>query len=78
MHPYATYARYVEAIGLALDSRREGSDPARLLRQALFMLEGAISHMREAAYGMHLPEATRFRRGIKAALTKHGAAGASG
>ena len=67
-YPYATYFEYLEGLRLAVESRQTDVDVESLLRKAATHTTKAIDQMMESAYGMHLREASRFRRSLCKAL----------
>ena len=71
--PLMTYARYLEVLLRAVESRRNGNNTAEVLKGARFQLDGVLRHMKESGYGAHLFEARRLRDGINAALAHYDA-----
>jgi hypothetical protein len=78
--PYGTEARYLDVLRRALESRRTRRtfrDTVAILDGARYQIEGALRHMKESGYGIHLAEARRLRDGLEAARAHYAKKAAS-
>jgi hypothetical protein len=71
--PYATYSRYVEGVLLTAESRLAAGSPSILekLTFAQHHIAGAVEHMLDTGYRMHLFEAQSVQHGLNAAIAHY-------